>query len=296
LSGAFALSLHSLGTPLSAHAQQRPPNPPLWRAQRDGKTVWLMGGFHAMKPQHLWLSPAIESAVRASRTVFFESKRSNSLFSQMESVVVMGLPPAQCVKRVVRGECREQFDVLSREFKLERFRVEDVRAQFAAFFINSSYMAAHHGYRGDFGLERTISSIAAPKSIKYLEGVHDAARAFATARQDVELQFLCWSIGRLEEHSRFVNRYIAAWIFGDIEILRALDANHPNEFEANALEVRDAAVVRRQEKWMPKVLKELDQADTVFVAVGFLHAFPRDGLGAMFANEGFDVSLASSEG
>lgn len=273
-----------------AQAQTPPRQPPLWRAQCGDKTVWLFGGFHSMKAHHLWLTAQIAEAARSAATVFFESKASTSMLDQMASVFVMGQPSSQRVKRVLHGDCRATFDALSARYQLARFRVEEIRPQFAAFILNSQYMAREHGYHRDFGLEAVIGAQSSPKAVKYLEDVHDASRAFAKAEHQKEADYLCWTLSHLKEHETFSRAFMAAWIMGDVGRLAEMEAVNPLEFEATALGVRDAVVLDRQERWLKTVLAELKRVDTVFVAVGYLHVAPGDGLVSMFGNTGFDVS------
>jgi uncharacterized protein len=272
-----------------AQAQTTDARPPFWRAVRDGKTVSVLGGFHAMRPQQTWLTLEITEAIRNAATVFLEAPQEQGFMSQMQSVMVMGQPSRGRVKRVVKGNCREKFEVLSNIYGLARFRVEEIRPQFAAFLVNAAFMADTRRYAAEFGLDHLVARNARPGTLKFLEDGLDAARAFAKAKPDAELTFLCSTLDNLDRHASFVDEYIGAWRGGSLDQLRSLDASNPNELEANALGVRQFALVNRNMAWIKRIEEELHKTATLFVGVGFQHVFPPDGLLALLGQAGFVI-------
>jgi hypothetical protein len=285
---ALALALALPGAAV-AEAPQGPPVPLLWKAERGGNAVYLLGSLHVLRPSDYPLHPAVDAAFDDAERLVFEldpvEVRSPALAAEMMrrarfegGATLMGSVPED--ERAALAEALRRHQLPPEMVDgMEPWFVGvmlALRAAMAAGFDPSLGLDGHLMQRGEaagkpaIGLERAVDQFDALEAPPIDEQV-------ASLLQSLEDEDLGAQLEALH----------AQWRAGDavaledslVAELRALPASW------------EALNVERNQRWLPQVEAMLARGDEddALVVVGALHLLGEEGLVEQLRARGFAV-------
>lgn len=266
-----------------------PPVPLLWKAERGGNTVYLLGSLHVLQASDYPLHPAVDAAFDDAERLVFEldplEVRSPALAAEMMrrarfegGATLMGSVPE--AERAALGEAL-------RRHQLPPEMVDGMEPWFVGVML-ALRAAMEAGFDPNLGLDGHLMQRgeAAGKPALGLERASDQFDALEAAPLEEQMASLRQSLEEGDPAAQLRTLH-AQWRAGDavaledslLDELRALPATW------------EALNVERNQRWLPQVEAMLARGDDddALVVVGALHLLGEEGLVEQLRARGFDV-------
>ena len=258
----------------------------LWRISRDGRDSFLYGTIHAGRPAWFALGPRTEASLFRTGALALEINVTDPAVLAALREASEGPPRAlpaqvmQSLRTAWAAECLPQADLERGAAEMHVMQVAVAKAQ-------------RHGLFPLYGAESLLlmRSLRAERPVVGLESVQTQLSALL-ARNDEEAASLVE--GTLAELQRpqaagALQRLAQAWATGDLHDLETYTAwcdcvNTPAEREAYE------RLVDGRNPGMADAIERIHADMSVFAAVGALHMVGPQGLPALLAARGFQVS------
>jgi len=126
------------------------------------------------------------------------------------------------------------------------------------------------GIDGALGVDSVLTGLATAAGVPIESELGDAAATFtwfSGMDGPLEIDYLVWTLERVEEGPGEMDRQVAAWKVGNLAVAeeqdRAMARDHPR--------LHDRMIVERNRAWVPRIEAMLDEPGTTFVLVGGGH-------------------------
>ena len=256
----------------------------LWRATRDGRTLYLFGTLHVGKPAWRQLGPLTGAALRASDVLALEVDPNDPALLQALADTRPPQPlPAPLEQRLARAferACMASEALATLHPVLQATTLTVMEARWMG--MDSSY-----------AMEQVLSAqVQSPgRRLVALESAADQVRALVPEDEAEARSLLEQSLQQLEDKTarRVLERLAVAWEQGDLEALE--DYGRWCECAANEAE-REFLRKLNDERNGPLadgIERQHQQGKRVFAAVGALHMTGPQGLPRLFEQRGFKV-------
>jgi uncharacterized protein len=281
LIAAGALSLIALG----ASAE-----PALWHISDADSDIYIMGTVHVLPPGIDWKTPRIQQAFDRADTVWFEAP-ANDPAGQLQMVFLIqqyGLNPAgvSLSSRLSPGS-REALKELATRSGLPVEGLEPLRPWLAAVTLTAAYAQAE-GYDPASGVEAQLWPLANEqgKALDYFETLEEQIRFFADLPEDVEIGLFDQTVAEYNGAEDELDALVQAWQDAD---LASIDQLVNGEMRAEAPEIYEVVIARRNARWVEKIRSLLDGQGTHFIALGAGHLAGEAGVVEGLRNAGITV-------
>jgi len=266
---------------------------PLWKATKDGRSVYLYGTMHVARAAWMYPGPTIQRAVLASDVIAVELDLTDpGIQARLQKALVRtpGTPalPEALHKRLLASAaaaCVAPDQLATMRPELQAITLELMQGRafglYAEYGVDTVLAGLGHG------LEKSVRSLETPESQAALLVSDDPAET-ARAVGDV-----------LDELERgrgpaMLKRLASDWDRGDVDDLSAyaswcgcLDTPEQREDFDKLVRDRNPLMVDRIVQWH-------GQGQSLFVAVGTLHMVGAIGLPTLLKARGFEVERVST--
>ncbi len=250
--------------------EPRPASPAMWKVADADTTIYLFGTIHLLPKDTKWRSPAFDQAAAGAQTLVVETvvdeKNPGAAIGEMFKLAVTpGLP--LLAERVEPGKRAALNAAIAKSgLPPEAF---DKLETWAAAFLLLGVQFQGLGLDPGSGVESTLKEQfeSGGKSIEQLETNAEQLGFFDRLSEDAQRKFL---VGVLDDPKAMKEEFggmLAAWSRGDVAGI----AKSFNDELADAAELKDALLIKRNVNWASWVKGRLDQPGTVMVAVGAGH-------------------------
>jgi uncharacterized protein YbaP (TraB family) len=288
LTRAFLLILLFVATGLFQQTQAATPSF-VWKATaKQGGTIYLAGSVHLLSAGYYPLSPAFDSAFKASDLLVEEVDMGDMLApeSQMLMLTRGMLPAGQSLEKIVSAKTYRLVSAKIEALGLPKGPLNQFKPWALALTLQLlEWQKA--GFNADLGLDKHFydMAVAAGKPVQGLETV-----AFQISRFDemsIELQdrFLAETLEETETTKAVVTKLADAWKSGDAAAVEAIVlADLKDEPE-----IYERLLVDRNRTWLPKLEALFSRPKPAFVVVGAAHLVGADGLLHMLRSKGYII-------
>jgi uncharacterized protein len=257
--------------------------PPMWVVERSPARVFLFGETVGLRAGDVWLTDEIRAAVEGSRELWREADREELRRSPL--LVVHALSDERLSDRL-DDDRRRRVDEVARTVGVDPATLEGLRPWAAGQVLEQAKRAAA-GIDGALGVDSVITSLAEAAGIPVRSELGDAAATFAWfsgMRRELEIDYLVWTLERVQEGPGEMDRQIAAWKVGDLAVTEEQDAamarDHPR--------LHDRMVVERNRAWVARIDAMLTAPGAAFVLVGGGHLVGDHGIPTLLAGAGLE--------
>lgn len=266
----------------------REARPGMWRVERDGHVLYLLGSIHLLPPETTWLTPEI-SAARAKAEVFvFEAPLTDADTAMTRFVARHGRLQGGRTLRDLLGE--REFERLEQAAWIVQYPprlLDGLRPWLASVYLElHAYLKL--GFSPFFGVDHVIERDArqAGASVAYLETVEEQLSYFLKIPPAEELRYLRATVRDIHERPSAPLDLVRAWASGDAAaIQRVID-----EGMASTPILKSQILTARNRKWMPLLEAMLKSGKVHFVTVGAAHLTGSSGVVALFRARGYQVT------
>jgi len=265
---------------------------PLWKATRDGRTVWLYGTIHVARASWMYPGPHVMRAIQASDTIALELDLTDpAILARLQKAVVRhpGSPtlPEPLEKRLLAAmaaACVAPATLAPLRPEMQAATLEVMQGRGSGLYpeYGVDMFLAGLGH----GMNKPVRSLETPEAQAALLVSDDPAE---TARAVGEV------LDELEggRGPAMLERLAGDWARGDVDDMAAyaswcgcLDTPEERADFARLVEARNPLMADRIVQWH-------DEGRSLFVAVGSLHMVGPIGLPTLLKTRGFQVQRVS---
>jgi len=245
-------------------------SPAMWKVADDDTTIYLFGTIHLLPKEAKWRSPAFDQAAAKSdtlvlETVIDENNPAATFVELFKLAQTNGLPPlvqrVEPAKRAALATAVAKSGIPAQAYdKLETW---------AAAFLLLGVQFQNLGLDPASGVESVLKKQfqAGGKAVGELETNAEQLSYFDRLSEDAQRKFLADVLEDPASMKQQFGLMLDAWSRGDVKGI----ADSFNSDLADAPELKDALLVRRNANWARWVKGRLDQPGTVLIAVGAGH-------------------------
>lgn len=279
---------------LAACAQAEAPGPQralLWKVSDADNSLYLLGSFHALKPEDYPLPPAVEAAFSEAEAVAFEvppaEMESPELAKQMMRAGI--LPEGQTLQSNLSAAAWHRLDLYCSKNGL---KVQDMQ-RFAPWFMSlmmSLREMQRLGFDPKLGLDRNLMARASSsnKPTSGLETAADQIGVLSGMALPTQVQLLEEALDEAQSPNGNMESLHQDWRRGDA---KAIESAMVLQLRDKYRQLYQRINVDRNRAWMPKLVAMLDRhkRDDVLIVVGSLHLVGPDGLIEQLRAKGYTV-------
>lgn len=270
-------------------AQPATASPALWKVADEDTTIYLFGTIHLLPKETKWRSPAFDRAAAGSdtlvvETVIDDSNPAATVGELFKLAISPGLPP---LLDRVPADKRDALATMMAKSGIPAPALDKMETWAAAFMLLGVQFQTL-GLDSGSGVESILKKQFKDggKPIGQLETNAEQLGFFDRLSEDAQRNFL---LSVLDDPSAMKVQFggmLDAWTRGDVKAI----GDSFNHDLAEAPELKDALLVRRNANWANWVKSRLDQPGTVLVAVGAGHLAGEQSVQAMLELKGIKVS------
>ena len=264
-------------------------SPALWKVADEDTTIYLFGTIHLLPKETKWRSPVFDQAAAGSdtlvvETVIDEKNPAATMGELFKLAISPGLPPL--LDRVPADKKDALATMIAKSgIPAQAF---DRMETWAAAFMLLGVQFQGLGLDSSSGVESTLKKQfeEGGKSIGQLETNAEQLGFFDRLSEDSQRKFLVSVLDDTAAMKEQFGGMLDAWARGDVKAI----GDSFNRDLAEAAELKDALLVRRNVNWAKWVKGRLDQPGTVLVAVGAGHLAGEQSVQAMLESQGVKVT------
>jgi uncharacterized protein YbaP (TraB family) len=274
LTGLVSILLLSLAVPAKAE-------PALWAIRDRDSTIYLFGTIHVLKPQTVWRSPRINSALKASDDLVVEVLGADDPALMQPLVLKYGLDRTTALSSKLSPEDLKRAQALALTAGVPSQSLEMMRPWLASISL-AMLPVIKAGYDPNSGVDQVLlaETKTAGKSASSLETAEQQIRFFGDMSTPVEVEMLRSTLDEAETGPAKIDTMVTAWAAGD---LNTLEAQFVTEMKSDYPDVYGILLAGRNRDWARQLKTKLDGAGVSFVAVGAGHLVGPDSLQVQLA-------------
>jgi uncharacterized protein YbaP (TraB family) len=285
---ALVLAVVVVATPLivAAETGTEPGKTFMWRVERGGTTVYLLGSIHAMKEDSYPLPSVIEQAFAESEVVVFEVDSDEMAAAAFQMLSAGTLEGGRTLESVVGPAIWAEFSDRMHETGFDPRMCGSMKPWMAALTLTAFEMTSA-GYLPSAGIDAYFSdrAIDAGKERVALETVDFQVSLFADLTAEQSLAFLTYTLVDLETLVPELDRLSAYWRDGDVAPIEEYLLDGFEEFP----ELFAKLVTVRNRSWLVPIEEMLDGDRDAMVVVGAMHLVGDEGLVQLLRGRGHTV-------
>lgn len=271
----------------AAESHESPDKTFMWKVEKSGTTLYLLGSIHALREDAYPLPQPIESAFDEVELLMFEIDVDQMTRAAIKMMAAGTLEEGRTLEEIVGPETWFDLKVHSSPLGLDPAMFSQMKPWMAALTL-AAFELTKSGYLATAGLDTYFSRRADESGKKRLalETAEFQVGLFADLTPGQSLEFLRFTLTDLEAMIPEMERLYRDWRSGHVEPMEELLLQGYEEFP----DVFKRMVVDRNRAWMPKVVELLQGDRDAMVVVGSLHLVGDDGLVALLRQQGYTVT------
>jgi uncharacterized protein len=273
----------ALTVPLTARAA-----PAMWRVRDADSEIFLFGTMHVLQPGLKWRTKLYDQTYARAGVVWFETDVAAPQAELSGLMAKYGVDSARPLSdKLSRSGLDSLLPLLDRRQETIE-RLDHLRPWAAAMALSVAPMVQRGGSVSS-GADAVITRVAhaQAKPVRTFESLEDQMRMFSQMPESVEVQYLEDVIREQAHPSRDGVVLESAWMGGKVDRLAPLLVE---PMRRDRPQLYDVLLKRRNLAWAATLTQEMRGRGVELVNVGALHLVGPDGLPALLAAQGFEVT------
>lgn len=262
----------------------------LWKVEGSGAAVaYLLGSLHVLTPEFYPLSPAINGAFAASKTLVEEVDfdEMNDPAQMMNALGRAMLTDGRTLDQIVAPATFAEVSRRAGTTGLPMMALQRMKPWLVAITLMGPTLQAA-GFKAELGVDKHFFDRAKAAGLKRqaLETLAYQIDRFDELAPKLQEEMLVSAMKEIDTQVGNVNQMARQWAAGDVQSLE-------NELLVSfngSRELYDRLLVERNRNWVPHVETCLTADSSCFIVVGAAHLVGPDGLPAMLAKKGYKVT------
>lgn len=259
-----------------------------WRAERDGRSLYLLGSLHFGAPSLYPLPGQILEAFRRADTLVMELNPRNATPEELQRLVEKygKYGDGSTLKDHVSPELWQRFEKTAAKLGLKSENLADHRAWYAALNLSLA-LARQSGYSEEYGIDQFFHSQAQSKEVIALETPEQQFYALASGVEAEEFQ-LKNALDEIDRGRQALDEIFRAYASGDAGKLDEITQRTLNvSFGGKNLY---ETLITERNLLMHQKIQELAAGKTLFVVIGAAHLVGTRGLVNLLREEGYRLT------
>jgi len=258
----------------------------MWRVQRDGTTVYILGSIHALREDAYPLPAVIEEAFEEAEVVAFEVDLDDMTAAAVTMLAAGTLEGERTLEEVIGPEAWNDVSERLRGAGLQPEAFQRMKPWMVALTL-TAFELVGAGYSPGAGLDSHFSNRAkaAGKERLALETVDFQVGLFADLTPAQSEAFLHYTLSDLDTVIPLLDELSAQWRVGNVEPVEKLLVEGFEEFPVLFRKM----VTDRNRSWLAPVEELIAGDRDAMVVVGALHLVGDGGLVALLRERGYTV-------
>lgn len=258
-------------------------DPAIWVVRDKDSTIYLLGTVHALRPDTVWRTPAIDKALGDAGELWLEVDTDDTAGIQ-GLVARYGVDAAHPLSGKLTPDQLARFRAAVSGVGGDPAALEPFRPWLAGLTLSVAPLLKS-GFDPKSGVEEKLKAVARAegKPIRTLETQEQQIRFFADLPPAVELEFLLSSLDDTQDAAALLDGLITAWSAGDVETIGRL---MNGELAAKYPALYQALLVRRNQAWAGQIDTLLKGKGVTVIAVGAAHLAGPDSVQVQLARRG----------
>jgi uncharacterized protein YbaP (TraB family) len=262
----------------------------LWKVEGDGtSTAYLLGSLHVLTPDYYPLSPTINQAFAASRTLVEEIDldQTRDPTQMMAAMARAMLPDGESLEQLVSPATYSELTRLAAAGGLPMTALQRMKPWLVAITLMAPALQAA-GLSGEHGVDKHFfdRAKAAGMERRGLETLAYQVDRFERLSPALQEAMLVSTMEELDTYVSRVHELARAWAAGDVT---ALEDQLLSSFDQSR-ELYERLLVERNRNWLAHVDTCLQQDAGCFIVVGAAHLVGPDGLPTLLTERGYRVT------
>lgn len=265
----------------------------LWRAEApggDGGTLYLLGSVHMGSEGQLDLGARVDKAWQSADELVVEVDLGQLQPGEMVSLTRLygKLTPPITLANVISGETQGQLEAWSVLRGIDAGSFSSFKPWFVSFTIVQVELQLA-GYEAARGVDRHFLEQAGNRPVVALETVASQLEMMDQLPASLQELMLKDTLARVDGFPIETEKLLQAWRRGDDSRLEALVFQPLNEFPELGI-FYDLVFFQRNQSMASRLAQLGGDAKTRFVVIGAGHLLGNQGVPALLARRGFQVS------
>ncbi len=263
-------------------------HPALWMVKDADTTIYLFGTVHLLPNDTDWRSPALDSALSKSHTLYIEITDDDPA-SMAALVLKYGLdashPLTDQLDQAELAQLRSAADQAGVPGGMQTLNI--MRPWLAALTLTAAPLLKA-GLDPQHGVDKQLKAqmLAAGKKVLGLETSEQQIRFLADMADSTQMAFLRLALKDIDKGPAKLTELIDAWKTGDVEQIARIEDEDMRQ-QSPALYQR--LLVERNQAWATKITALLKQPGAIFIAVGAAHLAGPDSVQAQLQKVGIEA-------
>lgn len=260
----------------------------LWKVKSDKGTIYILGSIHYLKRENYPLKKSIQEAFENSRTLVLEIDPQHGTPERAQQVMLDKAlyRDGTTLQQNVSPETYQLAEQRARELGIDLLQMSRMKPWFVAFSLTSVKLQKL-GFDPNFGLDRVLADQAknggkAIRGLETLEFQIGLLDQFSSPEQDSMLR---QTLNELDLLDKSLAQVVQSWNSGDARALEQLLLVGMREYP----EIYEKIVVDRNRRWLPDLVKMVEQGENALVVVGAAHLVGKNGLIELLKQRGYTV-------
>lgn len=271
-------------------AGQAQAEPAIWVIKDADSTIYLFGSVHMLKPDVVWESPKLKSALKDATEIWFEvpdpSDQQKTVAEVLPTLLSKGMSPDTPLSSRLTPEDYAKVEAQAKTAGIDIRAVNAMRPWLAAVLLSAS-PAVKGGFDPEAGVERVLEKEARAQgdTVKGFETLSQQLSFFADLPDAVQIEYLKSVLGAGDVADE-MDKLTAAWLKGD---LRALEKGVVGETKKESPALYAALIAGRNTAWADQIAERLKGSGVSFIAVGAGHLVGPDSLQVQLKKKGIEA-------
>ena len=261
----------------------------LWKVEdAKGNSAYLLGSLHVLIESAYPLAPAIDKAFAESRTLVEEvdlDEASDPM--QMMAALSKAMLTEGTLEQLVSAETFAAVRKRVEAYGMPMAAIQKMKPWLVAVTLMAPALQAS-GFRPDLGIDQHFFNQAKKKGLprQALETLEYQLDRFDQMSPKLQEEMLKATMADIDTQLGDILDLVHAWQKGDVAAMEKLTLTA--FLESPELYLR--LLVERNENWIPHVEKCLTDNAGCFIVVGAAHLVGKEGLPALLAKKGYQVT------
>ncbi len=262
----------------------------LWKVEGPGTAVaYLLGSLHMLTPEFYPLSPEINKAFSASKTLVEEVDfdEMNDPAQMMNALGKAMLTDGRTLEQIVAPSTFAEVSKRAEKAGLPMMAIQRMKPWLVAITLMGPTLQAA-GFKTELGVDKHFFDRAKVAGLKRqsLETLVYQIDRFDQLSPKLQEDMLISSLKDLDTQVGNLSEMAKQWAAGDV---KSLEKSLLVSFDESR-ELYDRLLVERNRNWVPHVETCLQQNAGCFIVVGAAHLVGPDGLPTLLAKKGYKVT------
>jgi len=259
----------------------------MWKAQKDGAAVYLLGSIHALRKDAYPLPEVIEAAFDQSEVVVFEIDLDDMVAVATKMLEAGSLEDGLTLEEVAGPVVWSEFSMKMNAAGMPSGMFQFMKPWMAAMTV-AAFELENAGYTSESGIDTHFWNRAKTtnKETEALETADFQVGLFASLTPEESLAFLEYTLSDLETMIPQLDEMTRMWSVGDAQAIKDV---REDEF-ADYPDLYEKLIGARNRAWLPAIEQLLGGDRDAMVVVGAMHLVAEDGIIEMLRQRGYTVT------